>query len=56
MPLSLQLQGAAKSQLVVSLAALLLNDSKVEITSENLNTGGLFFRLKMILFWFLTNA
>ena len=39
MPLSLNLEGSAKSQLAVSLAALLLNDSKIEITSENIETG-----------------
>ena len=39
MPLSLQLEGQSKAQLAVSLAALLLSDSKVEITADNLNTG-----------------
>jgi len=37
MPLSLQLEGQTKAQLAVSLAALLLSDSKVEITADNLN-------------------
>lgn len=41
MPLSLQLEGQSKAQLAVSLAALLLSDSKVEITADNLNAGRL---------------
>ena len=39
MPLSLKLEGAAKAQMIVSLAALVLNDSKIELTADNLNTG-----------------
>jgi glycine cleavage system regulatory protein len=37
MPYSLKVEGADKSQLVVSLAALLLQDSNVEVTAENLD-------------------
>lgn len=36
MPYSLKVEGTDKSQLVVSLAALLLHDSGVEISAENL--------------------
>lgn len=45
MPLSLTLEGAAKSQLVVSLAALLLSDTKAEITADNLNAGKYLYSL-----------
>ena len=38
MPLSLKVEGAAKDQLVTSLAALILNDSKAEITAENIES------------------
>ena len=38
MPLSFEVTGADKDQLVVSLAALLLNDAKVEVSAENINT------------------
>ena len=38
MPYSLKVEGSDKSQLVVSLAALLLHDSNVEISAENLET------------------
>lgn len=36
MPYSLKVEGSEKSQLVVSLAALLLHDSGVEISADNL--------------------
>ncbi len=36
MPLSLDVTGAAKDQFAVSLAALILNDSSVDISAENL--------------------
>ena len=39
MPLTLKPEGAAKSQLAVSLAALLLSDVKKEITQENIDAG-----------------
>eukprot|EP01035_Chromulina_nebulosa_P022921 gene22921-29690_t len=38
MPLSLKLEGAPRDTLAISLAAILLSDSKVEITAENLST------------------
>ena len=38
MPLSLEVTGAAKDQLVISLAAILLSDSSIEISAENLET------------------
>ena len=38
MPLSFDVSGADKDQLVVSLAAILLNDSKVDVSAENINT------------------
>jgi ribosomal protein L12E/L44/L45/RPP1/RPP2 len=38
MPYSLKVEGSDKNQLVVSLAALLLHDSGVEISAENLET------------------
>ena len=37
MPFSFQVEGAAKDQLVVSLAALLLHDSNVDISSDNID-------------------
>ena len=37
MPLSLNVNGADKDGLVTSLAALVLNDSKVDITAESIN-------------------
>ena len=37
MPLSFQVEGPEKDQLVVSLAALLLHDSGVEISADNLS-------------------
>jgi hypothetical protein len=36
MPLSLQVEGADKDQLIASLAALVLSDSGAEITAENI--------------------
>lgn len=36
MPYSFQVEGAAKDQLVVSLAALLLHDSSIDISAENI--------------------
>ena len=38
MPLSFQVTGTEKDTLVVSLAAILLSDSSLEITSENIDT------------------
>lgn len=38
MPLSFDVSGADKDQLVVSLAAILLSDSKVEVSADNINT------------------
>ncbi len=37
MPFSFQVEGAAKDQLVVSLAALLLHDSNVDISADNID-------------------
>jgi hypothetical protein len=37
MPLSFQVEGADKDQLVTSLAVLLLSDSGVEATAENIS-------------------
>lgn len=38
MPLSFEVSGAEKDQLVVSLASILLSDSSLEITNENLES------------------
>ncbi len=38
MPLSFEVTGADKDQLVVSLAAILLHDSKVEVSADNINS------------------
>lgn len=38
MPLSLKVTGSQKDSLVISLAAVLLHDLSVDISSENLNT------------------
>ena len=38
MPLSIQVAGAAKDQLVLSLSALLLNDAGVDINADNLTS------------------
>jgi hypothetical protein len=38
MPLSFAVTGADKDQLVVSLAAIILADSKLEVSAENINT------------------
>eukprot|EP01038_Epipyxis_sp_PR26KG_P012382 gene12382-16609_t len=38
MPLSFEVTGAQKDQLVVSLAAILLSDSGVDITAENIDS------------------
>ncbi len=38
MPLSIQVTGAHKDQLVLSLSALVLSDSGVDISAENLTT------------------
>lgn len=38
MPLSFEVTGADKDQLVTSLAAILLADSNAEVTAENINT------------------
>jgi len=38
MPLSFDVTGPAKDQLVVSLAAILLSDSAVDVTSENIDS------------------
>ena len=39
MTLSLAVDGASKAQLIVGLAALLLNDVSAEITAENIQSG-----------------
>jgi hypothetical protein len=53
MPLSLNFEGAQKAQLVISLAALLLNDCKAEITVDNLQAGSLIFSFSTVIyFWF----
>lgn len=38
MPLSFQVTGAAKNNLVVSLAAILLSDSNLDISQENIDS------------------
>ena len=57
MPLSFNVNGADKDGLVTSLAALVLNDSKADITAESINavlaaSGILFDTLHILLCFF----
>ena len=38
MPLTLNVEGNDKNQLATSLAALVLSDSKVDVSAENINS------------------
>lgn len=38
MPLSLEVTGSQKDNLAISLAAILLSDSNIDVTADNLNT------------------